>query len=285
VSAKLVAGLLVSLASACVINLGFFVQHRAAAGLPSLKLRHPVSTLIPLLKDRAWVIGNLAGVVGWLLYLLALWLAPLSLVQAASAGGVGVLAFAVWKGGGVQLLRREIAGVGAATAGLVLLGVSLAGKHDEGATTRLAPLLVWLAVSAIAAAIAAGPMARTLVPGAGLGIAAGVLYAAGDIANKAAYGGRYWLWPVLCAFHLVALIGLQLGFQRGAALPTAGTANLLMNAIPIVAGVSLYHEGVPTGILGAARITAFALVIVGAVLLARGEPSAESESAAAEPAT
>src|SRR5436190_8887307 len=53
---------------------------------------------------------------------------------------------------------------------------------------------------------------------------------AGDISNKAAYGGRYWLWPVLSAFHLVALIGLQLGFQRGGALATAGSANLLLNA-------------------------------------------------------
>jgi hypothetical protein len=274
-SARLAIGLLVSLASACVINLGFFVQHRAAADLPPLKLRHPIATLLPLLKDRAWVIGNLAGVLGWLLYLLALWLAPLSLVQAASAGGVGVLAFAVWKGGGIPLLPRELAGVGVAMAGLILLGASLAGENDAGSTTDLAPLLVWLTGSVIAAGIAVGPLARTVAPGAGLGIAAGILYAAGDVANKAAYGGRYWLWPVLCAFHLVALIGLQLGFQRGGALATAGSANLLLNALPIVAGVTLYREGIPSGVLGAARIAAFAFVIAGAVLLARAEPAPE----------
>src|SRR5437879_11708641 len=97
-SASVAFGLLVSLASACVINLGFFVQHRAATGLPELKLRHPVATLIPLLKDRAWVIGNLAGVLGWLLYLLALWLGPLSLGQAASAEVVGVLACGLCRG-------------------------------------------------------------------------------------------------------------------------------------------------------------------------------------------
>lgn len=284
-SARLAFGLLVSLASACVINLGFFVQHRAATGLPPLRMRHPIATLIPLLKDRAWVIGNLAGVLGWLLYLLALWLAPLSLVQAASAGGVGVLAFTVWKGGGVPLLQREIAGVGAAMLGLVLLGISLAGGNDAGATTALAPLLAWLVASSIAAAIAIGPLSRAVAPGAGFGIASGILYAAGDIANKAAYGGRYWLWPVLCAFHLVALIGLQLGFQRGGALATAGSANLLLNALPIVAGVTLYQEGIPPGALGAARIAAFALVIAGAVLLARGEPSAQPEIPEAEAAT
>lgn len=272
-SARLAIGLVVSLASACVINLGFFVQHRAAAELPPLKIRHPIATLLPLLKDRAWVIGNLAGVLGWLLYLVALWLAPLSLVQAASAGGVGVLAFTVWKAGGIPLLTRELAGVGVAMAGLILLGVSLAGTNDAGTTTRLAPLLVWLTGSVIAAGIAVGPLARAVAPGAGLGIAAGILYAAGDVANKAAYGGRYWLWPVLSAFHLVALIGLQLGFQRGGALATAGSANLLLNALPIVAGVTLYHEGIPSGFLGGARIAAFTFVIAGAVLLARSEPA------------
>ena len=136
----------------------------------------------------------------------------------------------------------------------------------------------WLRKSRLAAV---GPLARRVAPGAGLGIAAGILYAAGDVANKAAYGGRYWLWPVLCAFHLVALIGLQLGFQRGGALATAGSANLLLNALPIVAGVTLYHEGIPAGVLGGARIAAFTFVIAGAVLLARSEPSAEPELAQA----
>src|SRR5207249_9049083 len=129
-------------------------------------------------------------------------------------------------------------GVGVAMAGLILLGVSLAGTNDAGSRTSLRPLLAWLVASVILAAIAMGPMARTVAPGAGFGIASGILYAAGDVANKAAYGGRYWLWPVLCAFHLVALIGLQMGFQRGGALATAGSANLLLNALPIVAGVT-----------------------------------------------
>jgi hypothetical protein len=39
--------------------------------------------------------------------------------------------------------------------------------------------------------------------------------------------------------------------------------------------VTLYHEAIPSGPLGAARIAAFSLVIAGAVLLARAEPSAE----------
>ena len=273
-SPRLLIGLIVALASACVINLGFFVQHRAAEGLPALQLRHPIRTMKPLLKDKGWLIGNVAGFVGWLLYLLALWLAPLSLVQAASAGGVGILALAVWRAKGVSLARREIAGVATAMIGLVLLGVSLASGTDAGRTTRIAPLLVWIGGSIAVALIAAGPVARFVAPGAGFGLAAGVMYASGDVANKAAYSGRFWLWPVLITLHLLALVALQLGFQRGGALATAGSANMLLNALPILAGVALFHERIPSGPFGIARIVSFGFVISGAVLLARGAPEA-----------
>jgi len=76
-----------------------------------------------------------------------------------------------------------------------------------------------------------------------------------------------------------------MGFQRGGALATAGSANLLLNALPIVAGVTLYHEAIPGGTLGAARVAAFGLVIAGAVLLARGEPTARPGTAPVEAAT
>ena len=74
-------------------------------------------------------------------------------------------------------MRRELAGVGAAMAGLILLGISLAAGNDEGAKTDLGPLLIWLGGSVVAAGIAVGPLARAVAPGAGLGIAAGILYA------------------------------------------------------------------------------------------------------------
>lgn len=276
--ARLLVGLLVALASACVINLGFFVQHRAAESLPPLKLRHPIRTIKPLVRDKGWLIGNVAGFVGWLLYLLALWLAPLSLVQAASAGGVGVLALAVWRVGKTPLAPREIAGVGTAMAGLLLLGVSLATETETGETSKIGPLMVWLGGSIAAALAAAGPLARVVAPGAGFGLAAGILYAAGDVANKAAYApGRLWLWPVLIGLHMLALVALQLGFQRGKAIATAGSANMLLNALPIVAGIMLFHEGIPAGPLGIARIVSFGFVIMGAVLLARGVPEAVDE--------
>jgi hypothetical protein len=118
--------------------------------------------------------------------------------------------------------------------------------------------------------------ARGLAPGAGLGAAAGLFYAAGDIGTKAAVGGGWRLLfvPVLLACHGAAFVCLQLGFQRGSALATAGVATLLTNAVPIAGGILLFHEHLPGGPLGVARVLAFAAVVAGAAALAKPEREA-----------
>ena len=78
------------------------------------------------------------------------------------------------------------------------------------------------------------------------------------------------------ACHGLAFVMLQLGFQRGGALATAGVSTLATNALPIAAGMVVFGERVPAGGLGALRVLAFAAVVAGAALLARGEPQPES---------
>src|SRR5207245_4609525 len=132
----------------------------------------------------------------------------------------------------------------------------------------------WMVVSVAAAAVVAGPVAGALAGGAGLGIAAGVLYAAGDVGTKAAVvgGARLGFVPALLACHGLAFVALQLGFQRGGALATAGMATLWTNSLPIAAGMFVFGDPLPGGALGAARVAASAALVVGAPLLSR--PSA-----------
>src|SRR6202165_3067483 len=125
--------------------------------------------------------------------------------------------------------------------------------------------------SAALAALFAGPLRKALAAGSGLGLAAGVLYAAGDVGTKAAVAGgaRLAFVPAVLAAHGLAFILLQMGFQRGGALATAGVATLFTNALPIGAGMAVFHDSVPSGPLGAPRIVAFAVVVMGAALLTR----------------
>src|SRR5262249_58169226 len=94
--------------------------------------------------------------------------------------------------------------------------------------------------------------------GAGFGVAAGVLYASGDVATKAAVAGGVALVfaAAVLACHGLAFVAMQLGFQRGGALGTAGVSTLFTNALPIAAGPVVFHERLPAGAHGGQRLVA-----------------------------
>lgn len=265
------AGLVLALLSAFALNWGWLEQHGATQELPALSGRRPIQSLRLLFGDRTWLIGFVVGLAGWAFYVAALALAPLSLVQATAAGGIGILAALAHRRGHAA----QWPAVYVAVAGLALLAVSLAGGTPKSTTVSVAALVAWLSGSAILAAIFGARGS-----GAGLGLAAGALYAAGDVATKAAVHGGAWLLvvPVVLAAHGAAFVALQIGFQRGTPLATAGTSTLLTNALPIAAGIVLFHERLPGGALGALRVVAFASVVVAAAMLAR-QPSETTRSA------
>jgi hypothetical protein len=257
-------GLVLAVVSAVAINGGYALQHEWASALPPLSLRKPLRSLAALFRSGRWSLGFFGGIAGWVLYIVALRIAPLSLVQAASAGGIGVLAI-----GAGRLRAAERVGIGAALSGLLLLGVSL--QSHPASTRGSAPAIAaWMLVSVVAAAV----VARVLPAGAGLGTAAGVLYAAGDLGTKAAVvgGSRLLFVPGLLACHALAFVCMQLAFQRGGRLSTAGLSVLWMNALPILAGTVLLGEALPEGWRGVARLAAFGFVLVGAFALSRREP-------------
>jgi len=268
--------ILLTFASAVLINWAWIREHDAASALPPLSVRRPRESIRMLLGDRSWVAGFLTETGGFLCYVGALALAPLALVQSLSAGGIGVLAFLSSRMAGVKLSRRELLGVVVAGTGLVFLGISLAGATGEGDEGAWGGILIWLAASALLAVIAVRYGSRRLGPAAAHGTAAGILLAAGDVTTKAVVtgGSRMVLIPAMIVFYAFGTIVLQLGFQRGAALTTGGVATLFTNALPIIAGTTLYDEPFPNGQLGVLRGIAFALLIAGGALLSRpkGEP-------------
>ena len=126
-SGTLLAGLVLAFASAVVINLAYLREHAAASRLPTLSFRRPVHSVGLLLRDKPWLLGWAMESAGFALYVAALALAPLSLVQAIGAGGIGVLAFVSARRARRRLTRWELAGVLLSVLGLAALAVSLVG--------------------------------------------------------------------------------------------------------------------------------------------------------------
>jgi len=282
---QIALALAITVVSACCLDVGYLLQHNVASKLPVLSVRRPIASLRSLLENRRWLAGIGVEALGWLLYVGALALAPLSLVQATAAGGIGILAIMVSRFTHVPLTSKERIGAGVSVAGLAMLGISLLGEHGEGNTPAYLWVVAWLVASACVAAVCAGLLGRLIGGGPAWGIAAGVLFAAGDVSTKMAVAGGPWniaFLVCLIAFYVVGTGVLQAGFQRGSALTTAGLATLMTNALPIAAGMIVFREPLPAGWVGVVRVAAFAAVIVGAVLLASHTKAAAKQRATGE---
>jgi hypothetical protein len=250
------------------VNWAYIREHEAAAAMPPLSPRRPFRSLGLLLGNRRWLIGFGTESAGWLVYVAALRLAPLSLVQAVGASGIAILALLSVHGRPRRLSRYERLAVGIALIGLLLLSVSLVGFTPSSHPPHAARTVVWLGASAGAAAaliVVRIPISRA----AALGLAAGLLFADGDISAKLVTFGGVWLLALLSllACYAAGTSSLQAAFQHGSALTAAGIATLVTNAIPIAAGFVLFDESLPSGARGMLQVTAFASIVASAALL------------------
>ncbi len=263
--------LVLAVAATTLTNIAYLRQHDAAAALPPLSLRRPLQSLRLLLSDRNWLLAFGMETSGFLLYVAALALASLALVQSVSAGGIGVLAYVSARLSGRPLARRELSGVIVAVLGLLALGISLVGGSGQGGGGSTRAVVLWLGTTAAVALLVLALGRRFLSGAAADALAGGLFFSIGDISTKVATQGgtRVVFVATIILGYALGTSLLQLGYQRGSALTVAGLATLLTNALPIAAGTIVLQEPVPSGAFGVLRVLAFGAVTVGAFLLVR----------------
>ena len=263
--------LVLAVAATTLTNIAYLRQHDAAAALPPLSLRRPLQSLRLLLSDRNWLLAFGMETSGFLLYVAALALASLALVQSVSAGGIGVLAYVSARLSGRPLARRELSGVIVAVIGLLALGISLVGGSGQGGGGSTRAVVLWLGTTAAVALLVLLIGRRFLAGAAADALAGGLFFSIGDISTKVATQGgtRVVFVATIILGYALGTSLLQLGYQRGSALTVAGLATLLTNALPIAAGTIVLQEPVPSGAFGVLRVLAFGAVTVGAFLLVR----------------
>ena len=115
--------------SACAINVGKGIQKKASKSLPKLSL----ASLRSYLTDPNWRRGLELDVIGGAGMLLALSIAPMSVVQPASASGVAILAVVSHAYLGESLTLREWKGVASCGFGIAVLSKFARGGGETRA--------------------------------------------------------------------------------------------------------------------------------------------------------
>ena len=121
-----------------MLQLGTFIalalrsRHQRGAALqasrrreaPVVELRRPLRSAAGLFGSRWWTIGFAIATGAWALHVVALAIAPLSLVETTISGGLILLAWLAERWFGARLGSREWLGLGLCAGGLALLAAT-----------------------------------------------------------------------------------------------------------------------------------------------------------------
>jgi hypothetical protein len=128
-------GLILALGSAAFSGVALLCKHRGAVAAPDVAMRRPLRSAAGLFRSRWWLIGFGLAFLAWCLYLAALSMAPLSVVQTAIAGGLALLAFPARRWFGLAVCRRELIGLVLCASGLAFLALTAGNGRAGGGFT------------------------------------------------------------------------------------------------------------------------------------------------------
>jgi drug/metabolite transporter (DMT)-like permease len=234
-----------------------------------------VSLIGKLVRNRKWLGATALGLLGWPLEIVALLLAPLTVVQPCLVSGLIVL---LWLGAtrlGEAPGRREFVAVGAIIAGVG--GVAWAAP--ERTTDHAGTVAIVVALGLVAIPIAAPYVMRRRASRLGLlaVLSAGFGYAWTAIASKlltdelaagALLVAVAWLATALASEGL-ALLSEMSALQRRPATHVAPVMFAVQVLVPVILAPLIFEEKWSTTPLDGAVLVAFmAVAVAGTMLLA-----------------
>lgn len=285
-------GLIFALLTALGSIVGFFLKHKGAVEAPPVEWKHPLRSSIALFKEPIYTLGCVVATTSWGFHVLALGLAPISVVQATIAGGLVLITVIADRVFGYSVTRREWIGVALTAAGLAFLAATLEGTTDK-AHSEYDALLFFTLVGACT--VAGAVLASRSSSGPALAVSAGLLWAGSDVTIKALTGKTgdegllgTVLHPyalVIVVLSLVALLISARSLQLGPVVPVIALTSATANIVTIAAGPTVFQEPLPDDPLAlAVRLLAFALVITAAAMTPPPTGEREPEAPRGEPA-
>jgi drug/metabolite transporter (DMT)-like permease len=287
-SAAALGGVVSAAVAAACFDGGLAIQALDARQVPKEHGLHP-RLLMRLMRRRRWLAATALAWTGWPFHLLALALAPLSLVQPTLALGLVLLLFLGHRLLGERIGRAEvIAVVGIVVAVALLAWAAPAETRHHADSARLALGLVPLGVFAVIPFLM--PRVGVPAPAGLLPFATGAAYAFTGIASKlvvddlrAHYAAGVLLWVGLTA--LLGLIGLVLemsSLQVRPATHVGPNVFVIQTTVPVLLAPLVSGESwTGTPLSGGVILMAVAATAISAVVLTRSPAVAGFADAAA----
>jgi hypothetical protein len=294
----LALGILLALACAFVANLGFFYKYRGANAAPNVQVRHPLRSARALFASKWFTLGMIIATGSWALHVVALALAPMSVIQVSLAAGIVFIAVMADRMFGFEVGRRQWIGLCLTGIGLVMLGLTLPAMHGAHSQFSQAAMISFEAgLFGLGGLLIMGPRMGGPVEhhGVMLGAASGILFGVSDTAIKALTGitGAHgplalllspWLAVAVLA-SIVAFYASARGLQDGDAVPVIAVTGTAANIAGIAGGIVVFGDPMAASPVGVVvQSLAFVLVVLACALMpapvrAAGVPVAASAAA------
>jgi hypothetical protein len=270
----LALGIAAAVGASLLYNTSIALQALEAREVPGEHSLKP-SLLGRLVRNRRWLGATALGLAGWPLEIVALLLAPLTVVQPCLVSGLILL---LWLGAtklGEAPGRREIAAVSAIIAGIAGVAWAAPERTTDHAETGI--ILLALALVAVPIALPYLLRGRTATAGIVAVLSAGAGYAWTAIASKlltdelaagALIVAAAWLATAIASEGL-ALLSEMSALQKRPATHVAPVMFAVQILLPVLLAPLIFGESWGDTPLGGAALAAFmALAVSGAVLLA-----------------
>lgn len=273
-------GLLLAFASALTTNVALLCKHRGAMAAPSVELTRPLRSAAALFRSRWWTIGFGIAIAAWGLHVVALSVAPLSLVETTISGGLVILAWLAERWFGMRVGPREWIGLALCAVGLALLAVTSAGGAGGASSSYSIEAMAAFEAGAVATGVlllvSGSTSSFSRSRGPLLGAAAGLLLGVANVSVKALTGtvpgdplSLISPWALIAVLAGVgAFFALARGLQTGGAIPVITLMTVAANVASITGGILVFGDSVGSDPLGiAARCVAFAAVIAAVAVM------------------
>jgi uncharacterized membrane protein len=273
----MVVPVLIALIGTCSLNIGFLLQKSEASDLPSIKGQKILETLALVLKCRRWLFGTLLTSTGWILFLIAITLAPLSVIAPLNNAGVIVLVLFAILYLKEKLNLYEWIGLAAIIFGVILIPI-YSIPQTTGISIFDSSFVLLLTLLMIIGLFILGIIQNKLAPtksGSFLGFVSGITGGLGAVYTKVLsiiYDDFFSLIIVVTLFlifQLLSFLTLQTAFQRERATVVVPLFNSFSTLLPVIFGVIAFYETIPIGQM----IGIFFIVIGASALFQFSDPN------------